>query len=85
MIVKLKHYLETLEHYEKFRPEGERREVPTLTALADELPITRSQLQRIVGGEARGIQFDVADSIIKALRRRGFPMDVSDLLEFHED
>lgn len=85
MIIKLKHYLETLEFNERFKPVEERREIPTLSALARELPITRSTLQRIVGGQSKGIQFDVIDGIIKALRRRGFPMELTDMLEFRDD
>ena len=82
--VKLKSYLAQVEHDESFKPEAERREVPTITALSDEVGITRSQMHRILAGQVKSLKLDVAEGIIRALRRRGFWMDVGDLLEYRD-
>lgn len=82
--VKLKSYLAQLEDSETFKPEGERLEIPTVSALANEAKITRAQMHRILANDIRSLKLDVADSIIKSIRRRGFSMDVSDLLEFRD-
>ena len=82
--IKLKNYLAQIEYDESFKPEDKRREVPTITVLSDEIGITRSQLHRILGGEIKSLKLEVADNIIKAMRERGFDMDVGDLLEYRD-
>ncbi|MCB0182120.1 MAG: helix-turn-helix domain-containing protein [Anaerolineae bacterium] len=84
MKVILKHYLDRLQYEEAFKPETERKPVPTITELANDISITRQQLHRIVGDDIKSLKLDVADDIIKAMRRRGFEMEVKDLLEFRE-
>jgi len=37
-----------------------------------------------VSNETEGIKFELGGNIIKAMRRRGFEMSVSDLLEYYE-
>lgn len=82
MILKLRGYLATLDDMEKARPEGQRRQIPTITELAREVGLSRVQMQRIVGGNTESIKLDVAGNIIRVLRRRGFPMEVTDLIDF---
>lgn len=82
--VKLKTYLAQLEDGEVFKPQEQRFEIPTVSALADEAGITRAQMHRILANDIKSLKLDVADSIIKSMRRRGFVMDVSDLLEFRD-
>ena len=84
MIVKLKSYLATLEDVERFKPEAERRDVPTVTALAKDAGISRIQMQRIVGGDIQSLKLAVGAGIIRALRDRGFQTDVDDLLEYRD-
>lgn len=85
MRIKLKNYLTDLEHKENFKPKEQRREVPTITALAEEVGISRVQLQRLATSDATlALKLDLADRIITAMRKRGFPMDVNDLLEYRD-
>lgn len=85
MKVKLKAYLAQLEQDEKFKPEDSRLAIPTVSALAKDANITRAQMHRILASDIKSLKLDVADSIIKSLRRRGFPANVGDLLEFREN
>ena len=84
MIIKLKGYLANLESVERVKPEGQRLEVPTITALADDVGISRVQMQRIATGDIKSIKLDVAGGIIRSMRERGFSMDVTDLLGYQE-
>lgn len=84
MIITLKEYLSRLEATESIQPPDKRREIPTITALADEIGVSRVQLQRLVSNNTEGIKFDIGGKIIKAMRQRGFSMDVTDLLEYHD-
>lgn len=85
MIVKLKTYLSQLEDLEQARPECERRPVPSITELASEIGLSRIQLQRLASNQVEGIKFSIADSIIKAMRRRKFPMELTDLIDYVEE
>lgn len=84
MLVKLKEYLERLKAEESILPVEKRRDIPSITALADEIGISRVQLQRLVSNETEGIKFDVGGKLIKVMRQRGFKMDITDLLEYHD-
>lgn len=82
MIIKLRSYLTNLEENE--RAKGDRREVPTITALAKDVGISRVQMQRIASGNVDSLKLRVANDIIKAMRQRGFEMSVSDFLEYQD-
>ncbi|MCB0163778.1 MAG: helix-turn-helix domain-containing protein [Anaerolineae bacterium] len=84
MIVTFKQYLNKLEAEESVLPKEQRRDIPSITSLADEVGISRVQLQRLVSNETEGIKFELGGNIIKAMRKRGFEMNVSDLLEYYE-
>lgn len=84
MKVKLKAYLAQIEYDESFKPKDQRREIPTIIKLSEEVGVTRSQVHRILAGNVQALKLDLADRIIAAMRKRGFPMDVGDLLEYRE-
>lgn len=84
MIVILNEYLSRLKALESAQSPDKRREIPTITALAEEIGVSRVQLQRLASNGTEGIQFDVGGKIIKAMRERGFQMDITDLLEYHD-
>ena len=77
MVIKLKSYLANLTE--------EGHEVPTITALAKEIGLSRVQLQRIVGNDVMSVRLDTLSSIINAMRRRGFKMQTTDLIDYRED
>ncbi len=85
MIIKLRSYLASLEEAERAKPESIRRDVPSLAGLADDVGISRQQLHRIASSNIESLRLAVAGDIIKAMRRRGFPMEVNDLLGFIDE
>lgn len=85
MIIKLRSYLANLEDGEQAAPPAQRRDVPTITALAKEAKVSRVQLQRVAGNDVKSVKLEIVGNIIKALRRRGFGTEVGDLLEYREE
>lgn len=84
MIVKLKGYLATLEDEERLKPLHQRRSIPTVTELAQEVGVSRAQMQRVVGGHIDSLKLKVGSGIIQAMRQRGFPMQVTDLIDYRD-
>jgi DNA-binding Xre family transcriptional regulator len=85
MIVTLRSFLARLEDEERFKPEAQRRTVPSVTELAKEVGLSRVQMQRVVGGDITSLKLSVGGGVIKALRERGFSADVNDILEYRDD
>lgn len=46
--------------------------------------LSRPQMYRIASGRVNNLSLSAMAGIIKAMRQRGFEMDVSDLLEYRE-
>ena len=84
MNIVLKSYLARLEDEERYRPANERRQVPTITALADEINMSRPQLSRIFNGDVKSINLEIGSKIMAAIRKRGFDMRVTDMLEYRD-
>jgi DNA-binding Xre family transcriptional regulator len=76
MIIKLRTFLATLE--------DEGHPVPTLTELAKEVGVSRPQMYRIASGKVDNLSLATLAGIISTMRRRGFKMDIGDLLEYRE-
>ena len=76
MIIKLRSFLAALQ--------DEGYEVPTMTELAQEIGISRPHMYKIAAGKT-DFKISAVTGIIAALRRRGFEMEVDDLLEFREN
>lgn len=76
MVVKLKSYLANL------KEEG--HEVPTITDLADEIGVSRPHMYKIAAGKT-DFKISAVAGIISAMRRRGFEMQVTDLIDYRED
>lgn len=85
MIIKLRSYLADLAEDERALPPIKRRDVPTMTALAEEAGVSRVQLQRVAANEVKSVKLEIVGNIIKALRKRGFRTEVSDLLDYKDD
>jgi len=84
MIVKLKSYLAKLEDEQRFKVHGPRLDVPTIKDLAEEVGISRVQMQRIVSGNIDSLKLKVGGEVIRVLRDRGFQTDVCDILEYRD-
>jgi hypothetical protein len=82
MYITLKSYLDHLDALERSKPEGQRRAIPTIGELAGELGIHRVTLSNIVNGNIQQLDLKTGGRIITALRRRGFKMDVSDMIGY---
>lgn len=85
MIILLKHYLARLEAEESVKPPHLRRDIPSITKLAKEVGLSRQQLQSWASNQVRNINLDVTDKILKAMQRRGFPMEISDMLGYYNE
>lgn len=84
MRIALKHYLDTIAYEEGFKPQKDRRKIPTITALAGDVGITRSQMHRILSNEVKSLNLDIADKIITVMRKRGFDMAVTDIVDYRD-
>ena len=82
MYITLKSYLDHLEALERSKHEAQRRKVPSIGELASELGIHRVTLSNIANGNIRQLDLETGGRIITALRRRGFSMDVSDMIAY---
>jgi DNA-binding Xre family transcriptional regulator len=82
MYITLKSYLDQLEALERSKHEAQRRKVPSIGELAGELGIHRVTLSNIANGNIRQLDLETGGRIITALRRRGFKMDVSDMIAY---
>ena len=82
--IALKHYLDTIAYEEGFKPQEDRRNVPTITALAGDVGITRSQMHRILSNEVKSLNLDLADKIITVMRQRGFDMAITDIVDYRD-
>jgi len=82
MYITLKSYLGHIEALERSKPPGTRRTIPTIGELADELGIHRVTLSNIVNGNIQQLDLKTGGRIITAMRRRGFEMDVTDMIAY---
>jgi hypothetical protein len=84
MIITLRSHLARLEDEERFKPEAQRRPIPTIQELADAAGVSRVQMQRVVSGNISSLKLSVASGVIKLLRERGFNTDVGSILEYRD-
>jgi len=82
MYITLKAYLENVETFERSRPEGQRRHVPSLRELARDVGIHEVTLNNIANNNIQQLNLGTGAKIITALRRRGFKMDVGDMIAY---
>jgi DNA-binding Xre family transcriptional regulator len=84
MYINLEAYLSQLKAIEKMKPEDQRRKVPTLSELADCLGMHKTSIIRLSNNKVKQLSLETGDKIIAEMRRRGFPMEVGDLIVYHE-
>jgi hypothetical protein len=53
--------------------------------LADSIKVHRTMLSRFTNNKATNLNLKIADGVIKEMRRRGFQMEVTDLLRYVPD
>lgn len=82
MYIRLKPYLEELAIKETARPEVERREVPTMEEIARAVGYNPVSMSRLVTGKIKSLNLELGAAIIDEVRRRGFAMEVTDLVGY---
>ncbi len=82
MYVTLKEYLSRMETLERTRPDGQRRSVPSIVELAKAVGIHPITMSDIANNHVIRFNLHTGAAIMDEMRRRGFPMDVSDLLAY---
>ena len=82
MYVQLDAYLRRLRAIEGRKPENKRRNVPTMTELAEVAGVSRNSLSRIVRGRTKSLNLEIAGAIMTEMWRRGFLVEPNDLLSF---
>ena len=82
MYVQLDAYLRRLRAIEGRKPKNKRRNVPTMTQLAEVAGVSRNSLSRISRGYTKSLNLEIAGAILSEMWRRGFEMEPNDLLNF---
>jgi predicted transcriptional regulator len=75
MIIKLRSFLATMQ--------DEGYEVPSIPELAEEIGVSKPHMYKIAAGKT-DFKVSAVRDIITAMRKRGFKMDIGDLLEYRE-
>ncbi len=71
--------------YEK--PPHERRAIPTYVELSKEIGVSKMTMSRLFSDSSsvKRLNLDIVDRLMKAMKRRGFEMDVNDVIVYVED
>lgn len=83
--IRLKSYLEDLRSIENRKPKENQRQVPSLADIARQNGIHYTSISRFANNRTKRIDFNALDDIIKSIRFYGFPMTISDLIDFVPD
>ena len=75
--------LKRLEAEESLKPALQRREVPSIPALAIVAGVHRGTMYNLVKGNVKQVNLEILSVIFNELRRRGFDVKVSDILIAH--
>lgn len=84
MLVIFRSYLNRLDAIEKSKPETQRRRLPSMEDLAREVGVHPVTLSNISNNNIKQLNLETGGRIIHAMRKHGFAMDISDLLEYRE-
>lgn len=84
LYVTLRPYLESLEALERSKGEADRKQVPSIDELAEEVGVSRTALYNVAGNANAQLNLRLGGRLIIALRRRGFPTQITDLLALRE-
>lgn len=82
VLVNLGSYLKELKAIEYFLPENKRLNVPTLAELIQVVGSNKNTMSRLSTGSATTVNVALAAAIIREMRHRGFPMQITDLIDY---
>lgn len=80
--VKLDIYLQQLTKAELAKPIAERRDVPTMTQIAEGIGVNKNTISRMVRGKTKSMNLDTCTKIIDELRRYGFETQLTDVIDY---
>ena len=75
-------YFQKIRSKEYRRPILERRKIPTYTELARIAGVSQSTVSRMARGDVDFLNLPVCHAIISEMRRRGFDIDIHDILTY---
>lgn len=75
-------YLQKIRSKEYQRPILERRQIPTYTELARIAGVSHSTVSRMARGDVDFLNLPVCHAVISEMRRRGFDIDIHDILTY---
>jgi DNA-binding Xre family transcriptional regulator len=84
MIITLNSYLARLKDEQNFKSPEQRLHVPNITELAEDIGLSRPQMQRIASSNIQSLKLNVGSDIIRSLRNRGFDTKVNDILDYRD-
>lgn len=58
---------------------------PSVSALARDIGMHQVTLSRLANNQVKQLNLNTANKIIMAMRKRGFKMELSDLIKFKQD
>lgn len=85
MHIVFKQYLEHIKAEENTKPPHQRRRVPSIAELARAIEIDPVNLSRLANGRVNDLRLTTAAKVIRTMRDYGFPMQVTDLIQFVEE
>lgn len=84
MYVTLGLYLDRLKLMERNKPREQQRRIPSMEELAKAVGVHPVTMSNIANSNIRQLNLETGGRIISTLRGYGFPMEISDLLEYRE-
>ncbi len=85
MFIRLKAYLAELEAQEANKPPGHQQRVPSVAELARAIGMSHQGFSNIVNNEIKQLSLETGAKIIAEMHRRGFSMDVQDLVTYSDN
>lgn len=82
MYINFESYLSNLKAIESSKPGPQRRKVPSITELAKSIGMHQTTMSRLINNQVSQLSLETGDRIITEMRRRGFPMQVTDLVTY---
>lgn len=80
IVLAVEKLLSRLETEELGKPPGKRREIPSIPELAKAAKVHRVTMYNLVKGNVKQVSLELLSSIMSELRKRGFEVQVADLL-----
>ena len=85
MYINLNTYLSHLKAIESRKAKEVRKKVPSLSELASSIGMHQTSLSRLANNKVNQLTLDTGGKIIAEMRRRGFPMQITDLIDYRDD